>query len=128
MAEPGRETRRDARRVWRARKSAAFLHRRLSQTLEVIRQLSTLNERDDGPELRKDTLYYIHDILDHIQDLEQRLQAVQEAMARSQANYFAKISIDVTRASNRMSVVMKQVRAPKQPAAAAASRPRAWWR
>ena len=95
--------------MWQARKSSSYLHRRLSQMLEVVRQIVTTNERQGGLHIRKETLYYLQDILDHIQDMEQRLQAIQESMVRSQANYFAKISIDVTRASNRMGLVMKQV-------------------
>ena len=99
-----------------SRKSAAYLHRRLSHMLEVVRQLMTANERAGGLQVPKDTLYYIQDILDHIQDMEQRLQGLQESLGRSQANYFAKISIDVTQASNRMGLTMKQVRTPPPPA------------
>ena len=98
-----------------SRKSAAYLHRRLSHMLEVVRQLMTANERAGGLQVPKDTLYYIQDILDHIQDMEQRLQGLQESLGRSQANYFAKISIDVTQASNRMGLTIKQVRTPPPP-------------
>jgi Mg2+ and Co2+ transporter CorA len=97
--------------MWQARKSASYLHRRLSQMLEVVRQLVTTNEREGGLHIRRETLYYLQDILDHITDMEQRLQTVQEGMARSQANYFAKISLDVTRVSNRMGLVMKRLTA-----------------
>ena len=99
------------RRIWEARRSASYLHRRVNQMLDVMKKVTTINERQGGLKIHKDTLYYFQDILDHIIDMEQRILSLQESLSRSQGNYFAKISIDVTAASNRMSQIMKQVRA-----------------
>eukprot|EP00741_Cyanophora_paradoxa_P020284 tig00021244_g19578.t1 len=94
------------KRIGVARRRAARLRRLLLRKREALRSLA-----EHAPEIAErvpaGTLVYLRDVADHVTSALQKLAAARETLAAMQANYHAKLSVDIARASARMNRILK---------------------
>ncbi|KAJ3210007.1 CorA metal ion transporter [Dinochytrium kinnereticum] len=97
------------RRIGHARKKVMMLLRLLITKADVLK--AVIKRCGEKLVPGSETMLYLGDIQDHVITMVQNLNHFENTLARAHSNYLAQISIEITQASNRTSIVVMRMTA-----------------
>ncbi|KAI8843650.1 hypothetical protein BC829DRAFT_482458 [Chytridium lagenaria] len=97
------------RRIGHARKKVMMLMRLLITKADVLK--AVIKRCGEKLVPGSETMLYLGDIQDHVITMVQNLNHFENTLARAHSNYLAQISIEITQASNRTSIVVMRMTA-----------------